>query len=287
MSSQEFVRLWNQVHLLHQTVASLIELQRSWLMASSAAKELSAPHPETPLAALLTQLDELRDQLQPDAQVAEDRVRLLQTDEKNHFGEISVERVNVVEPDGRTSLVISNQAKMPDIILNGETFKRGGFGNQASILFYTEEGNECGGLVNWGKAGEHGFEGGGTLIFDQVVPGYETEKIGLLHEVKEGERAAGLFVNASPSLSLDQLREQLRALEQMAEGPEKIAARKVIESIGARRVFLGEGEDQAALLSLNDLQGKPRLRLAVDAQGAAHLEMFDADGQLVARFPAD
>ena len=275
------------MHLLHQTVASLIQLQRSWLTASSPAKELSAPHPETPLAALLTQLDELRDQLQPYTQEAADRVNLLQTDERPHLGEITVDRVDVVEPDGRTSLVISNQAKAPDVIIKDQAFKRGGFGDQAGIIFYTEEGYECGGLVNWGKTGEHGFEGGGVLIFDQCVPGYEAEKIGVLHQVKEGEREAGFFVNASPSLPLHMITEHYRALEQMAEGPEKAAAIKAIEAIGARRVFLGEGEDQAALLSLNDLQGKSRLRLAVDAQGAAHLEIFDADGQLVARFPAD
>lgn len=287
MSSQEFVLLWKQVHLLHQTVASLIELQRSWLTTSFVTKELSSSALEAAQAALLTELDALGDQLEPALQEAADRITLLQTDERTHLGEISVERVNVVEPDGRTSLVISSQAKAPDVVMSTETVKRGGMGSQACIIFYTEDGYECGGIVNWGKGGAQGFEGGGVLIFDQAVPGYEWEKLGIVKMEQEGSQQAGLFVNASPSLPRLEYLKRYRALVLMEEGPEKIAAMKALESVGARRVYLGEGEDQAALLSLHDLQGTPRIRLAVDAQGSAYLEVFDADGQRVARFPTD
>ena len=66
--------------------------------------------------------------------------------QRQRFGEIDVQRINVIEPDGKVRMVISNKTRAPDAVLGGKTFKRQG-GNSAGIIFYNEEGDEDGGLV--------------------------------------------------------------------------------------------------------------------------------------------
>src|ERR1051325_5572602 len=48
-----------------------------------------------------------------------------ETQQKQKFGEIDVERINIVEKDGKLDLVISNSDRMPPAIVNGKTFKNG------------------------------------------------------------------------------------------------------------------------------------------------------------------
>jgi len=66
-----------------------------------------------------------------------------------NFDQITVHRINVVEPDGTLRLVISNHAALPGIIVHGkeQPFPR----PQAGMLFYNDEGSENGGLIFGGR----------------------------------------------------------------------------------------------------------------------------------------
>src|SRR5581483_2179507 len=146
MFSNELVLLWMQIDTLHKAVAELIEAQRVALVLSRSSESTSGAQklPEAS-EALLTHLNELQDRLQPYAQEAFSHVSSTSVQEKLSFEEIDVERVNIVEPDKTPRLILSNQAKAPDPLMDGKVFTRQG-GNQAGIIFYNEEGNECGGL---------------------------------------------------------------------------------------------------------------------------------------------
>ncbi len=65
--------------------------------------------------------------------------------EKPHFEEISVERINLVERDGRVRLVIANEARSPAVVLSGKTLSKPG--GRAGMIFYNDEGDESGGLI--------------------------------------------------------------------------------------------------------------------------------------------
>ena len=57
---------------------------------------------------------------------------------RKSFDEITVHRINVVEPDGTLRMVISAHARLPGIIVHGkeQPFAR----PQAGMLFYNDEG---------------------------------------------------------------------------------------------------------------------------------------------------
>lgn len=169
--------------------------------------------------------------------------------ERTSFDEITVHRLNVVEPDGTLRMVISNHAKLPGIIVHGkeQPFAR----PQAGMLFYNDEGSENGGLVFGGRRNARGevVDSGGSLSFDK----YGANQIVQLAGVDDKEdRFAGLIVTDSPA------------------GTE-----------AHRRIWVGRGEDGAATVALMDASGKKRILMEVRADGTPSLSFLDANGKVV------
>src|SRR5215212_639585 len=65
--------------------------------------------------------------------------------QKQKFAEIDVERINVVEPDGKLRMVISNRPRSIGPIYKGKPFGYAG-GARPGIIFFNDEGSENGGL---------------------------------------------------------------------------------------------------------------------------------------------
>ncbi len=168
---------------------------------------------------------------------------------RTSFDEITVHRINVVEPDGTLRMVISNHAKLPGIIVRGKEQPLAR--PQAGMLFYNDEGSENGGLIFGGRRNARGeiIDSGGSLSFDK----YGANQIVQLAGVDDKEdRFAGLIVTDSPT------------------GTEV-----------HRRVWVGRGEDGAATVALMDTNGKSRIVMEVRADGTPGLSFLDADGKVV------
>src|ERR1044071_5946611 len=67
-----------------------------------------------------------------------------QTAQKGRFTEIDVERINIVEPDGKLRMVISNRPRSIGPIYQGKPFGYAG-GTRPGIIFFNDEGSENGG----------------------------------------------------------------------------------------------------------------------------------------------
>src|ERR1700685_3639826 len=105
--------------------------------------------------------------------------------------ELTVHRIDVVEPNGTLRMVISDHARLPGIIVHGKShpYDR----PQAGMLFYNDEGTENGGLIFGGKKNEKGevVDSGGSLSFDK----YGANQIVQLAGVDDStDRFAGLIV---------------------------------------------------------------------------------------------
>jgi hypothetical protein len=62
------------------------------------------------------------------------------------FDEIDVERINIVEPNGRYRMVLSNRPRSIGPIYKGKPFGYEG-GGRPGIIFFNDEGTENGGLT--------------------------------------------------------------------------------------------------------------------------------------------
>src|SRR6266568_5008841 len=77
---------------------------------------------------------------------------VLQT-KKQKFEEIDVERINIVEKDGKLRMVISNEERQHPGIIDGKTLPRKE-GRPAGMLFFNDKGDEMGGLTFGGDTGK-------------------------------------------------------------------------------------------------------------------------------------
>ena len=212
-----------------------------------------------------------------------------QATQKARFSEIDVERINVVEPDGKYRMVISNKAKSIGPIAYGKPFGYPG-GTRPGIIFFNDEGTENGGLTFGGKTENGKFESGVHLSFDQ----YNQDQVVVLdYQDENGTRRTGLTFADRADVPIMELVAQMDSIKTLPDGPAKDAAQQKVLAprngipLYAERVYVGRNRAKAAVLRLSDQSGKTRLRLQVDSLGTPSLEFLDAEGKVVSRFPTE
>jgi hypothetical protein len=218
---------------------------------------------------------------------------VFQVERKQKFGELNVERINIVEPDGRVDMVITDKMHFPPPMWKGKPMEIGRQGmaseGMPGIIFYNAEGDEAGGLAfsSSDRNGKH--QAGTALMFDQYE---QDELVGIEYDEENGERTAGLHVWERPNTPLMDLIRKSQALQNMPEGPAKQAAMKASQEAGARgefggqsRVFVGKNPKDTSEVTLADAQGKPRIRMTVEGGGQARLEFLDQDGKVLYSLP--
>ncbi|HLY17058.1 MAG TPA: hypothetical protein VKR61_07525 [Bryobacteraceae bacterium] len=200
------------------------------------------------------------------------------------FDEISVRRLNIVEPDGTLRMVLSGKAQCPGMIIKGKEYPREDR-QTAGIIFFDDEGTEDGGLIFGGAKGKDGkVESFGHLSFDQ----YQQDQVFSIDASEEdGGRRSGISIvdrGDYPIMEAFEASVRIRQLplaEQEAEWKKFMATHPG----DAQRAYFGRTRDRAVGLRLMDQQGHERIRLQVKADGSPVLELQDAAGAVVARMP--
>jgi hypothetical protein len=205
------------------------------------------------------------------------------SNQKTKFEELDVERLNIVEKDGKLKVVLANAAKAPPVIFNGKTLSKGS--RSPGLYFYNANGEECGGLAYDTSEKDGKYEAHSGILFDQYN---QDQTVGITYSDANGNRSAGLNVWDRPDTPIWVSVEKLEAVRAMKDDRERTEAlNKLIASgdLGASRVFVGKGRDKAAIVMLADGKGKPRLQMKVDAAGVAKLEFLDENGKVTYSLP--
>jgi hypothetical protein len=199
-------------------------------------------------------------------------------DARQHFGEIDVERINIVERDGTPRFIFSNKARFPGIIVHGKEYPHPSR-KTAGMLWFSDEGTENGGLTAGVEHGPDGTTASGLLTFDQYD---QDQTVGLRYDEHNGQRSAGLQVWDRPDYPIERILDALR----LPNGPEKTRRLDEFKKGNATRLYAGKTPDRAAVVQLADPQGRPRLRLSVDSAGIARVEFLDENGRVTSTLPS-
>jgi hypothetical protein len=201
-----------------------------------------------------------------------------------NMGEITVERVNVVDASGTLRMVISNKDRMHPGVMDGVTIDRPR--PVAGLLFFNDEGDEVGGLTYTGRLDGERRTASGSLTFDQLK---QDQTIGFRYNEADGRRIAALEVWDRADARLSDLIKKLNDANRIADESARAAAianARADAPAAPRRVFVGKNADRAAVVSLADAAGRPRLNLIVEAAGEARIEFLDEGGKVVSRMPS-
>lgn len=208
-----------------------------------------------------------------------------QSGQRQRFDEIDVERINVVEPDGRLALVIANEQRLPGVWMDGR--EHGEREGMNGLIFFNSEGDESGGLIHWSERTPEGIRAGGQLSFDR----FESDQVVALNYTENpGWYGAGLTVSHFPLASTKEWLATRDSIGRLPEGERDAALRALRRRFMAegkwetKRMFVGE-EGRASLLRLNDRRGRPRVQLMVDSLDVPRLEFLDTLGAVVHTLP--
>src|SRR4051812_5445274 len=173
-----------------------------------------------------------------------------------NFDEITVQRINIAEPDGTLRTIISNKSAAPGLYVKGKESPRED-PPTAGMIFLNDEGSEIGGLIFGGSKDAAGkIESHGHLSFDQYMA---SEVFAIDAYEQDNER--------SSRLNIFDWRDRPGEQSQT-------------------RVTLGKTTDRAVGLALKDSHGRDRILLRVKADDAPEFLILDSNGKIVSRFPA-
>lgn len=202
---------------------------------------------------------------------------------------LQARRIEILNDDGRYALVLAGRGYLPGPMFDGKEYSpalSGGREQGSGMIFFNESGDEVGGLTYHGQATGDSYRSSGGIMFDQFR---QDQVVGLSYSDNGRNRSAGLHVwDRSPEVELGNI---MHILEQRANasGAVRDSLEQVLREIpgmdqSAHRIFLGS-ENRTATLLLRDTEGRPRVRLYVDAANAARLEFLDETGKVVDAFP--
>jgi hypothetical protein len=197
--------------------------------------------------------------------------------------QLTVRRINVVEPDGTLRLVIADKAEFPGGFIKGRELHRTDR-SSAGMLFMNNEGTENGGLLFGGyqsKDGEtHSY---GHLSFDA----YEQDQAMSIDFNQNGARKTASYQindNATGTLFTPEVLGAFDRAQAMPSGPERQQALKKLQQkypvkLEARSSMAREA-DGSAVLRLRDASGRTRILLRVTSDGTPSMEFLDAAGKV-------
>jgi hypothetical protein len=201
---------------------------------------------------------------------------------KQKFEEIDVERINIVEKDGKLRMVISNQERQHPGVVNGKIIERNG-PRPPGMIFFNHLGDEMGGMI-FGDNGPNGHFG--SLTWDKVR---NDQTIGFRHlEGDDGTCQSGLEVWQQPNLPSDVVNAKYEAASKITdENARKAAIQAMIDNgeLTRNRLFIGKRRDNSTMLLMSDVKGKPRIRMQVAPDGAPKLEFLDEAGKVIYSLP--
>lgn len=191
--------------------------------------------------------------------------------------EITVQRINIVDADGKLRLAISNKSKFPAGSIDGRELQPPG-GRGPGMLFFNEDGDECGGLIFAGD-GESGAAGG-ALLFDRLK---QDQTLGMMYVEESGKHSQGFYVWDRPDTALPEFVDKVREIEAISNEDERKRRFEDFYSkgpAGAPRLFAGRERDGSSCILLMDSMGRPRIRLAVEADDNPVIDVLGADGEV-------
>ncbi len=199
------------------------------------------------------------------------------------FDEITVGRIDIVEPDGTKRIILSSKARFPGDFLEGKERPRPDRDAFAGMLFINEEGTENGGLIQKGSIGADGkIASGLSLTFDRFR---QDQALQLINHDGAAYQMTGIGINDVPhfaTTSMDDMRrfgEERRALPEAARNA---YWNRLAEAgrLSQNRIWLGNTGDKGSALQLKDARGRTRMMLLVAADGKAEIRMLDEQGRV-------
>jgi hypothetical protein len=196
------------------------------------------------------------------------------------FDQLTVHRINLVEPDGTPRLIISDRAEFPGTFMRGKEYSRPDRRDAAGLLFINDEASEMGGLIWSGLKDKYGrVQNHAHLSFDQ----YEQDQIFVIDSGREDQDSFSVIrIGERGDYPIQQALDAKLQIDKLPEDQQAAEWKKFFTTHtgDADRIYLGRSPDKSASLRIKDDHGHDRLIIRVDAGGNPVIQFLDEGGKV-------
>ncbi|RDI39929.1 hypothetical protein [Falsibacillus pallidus] len=210
-------------------------------------------------------------------------------DEKtNKMTELELEKLNIVDKQGTVRMTLFNQDHIPPALMDGEDILPGHRDDNpfAGIMFFNNEGDECGGMIFGNERDEEGnYRASASMTFDQYK---QDQVVQMMYIDDNGERHYGFNIFDRPDVSLKQQLDETKEIEESHLDDE--AKAEAIDQVwkgSTQRAFMGKNKKGEVSVKLMDSKGKDRIRMVVDENDIPRMEFLDGEGNVLYKLPPD
>jgi hypothetical protein len=172
------------------------------------------------------------------------------------FDTLTVQRINIVEPDGTLRMVLANNRRIPNIIIHGREypdFNGRKASTAAGILFYDAQATESGGLTFGGRKDANGaISRFGHLSFDR----YDQDQMFSIDATDDGTtHASSIRMIDQPNWPIQELLDLLERIQTLPPDQQQAEIAKFLEThpLGAGTRTILANDQQAGNPSLKFL----------------------------------
>jgi hypothetical protein len=201
-------------------------------------------------------------------------------DKVGKFDELLVKKISVLGEDNSLRMVISNETRQHSGRMNGKDWPKRE--RPAGMIFFNNEGDECGGLIYKTKEKDGKIISGMSFTMDNYK---DDQVIQLLNDEYYSNGKAlierGISINQFPEgTNIDDRNKKLEELQKLPDNAErKGKIRELMQKEGSvNRLFLGKTKGNSSGLFLSGPDGQPKMMIYVDDKGNPKIQTFDDKG---------
>jgi hypothetical protein len=200
------------------------------------------------------------------------------------FDEIEVRRISIVDERGVMRMSLSGKPMHPGLFRGEVIVQRDR--PTAGLLFFTEEGTECGGLTFIGRTNERGHvddEAGLTM------DAYEQDQVMWLHRgQRRGRSIFGLVLAEQPFSPLTEFVKWIKGVRKWAFLLVYLLNprfRQRLQEAHGMRLSIGRVRGKDVGVFMYDTKGRRRIRMVVDGVDVPRMEFLNEAGKVTHALP--
>jgi len=199
---------------------------------------------------------------------------------KLEFDELTLKKLNLIGEDGSLRMVISNETRQHPGRMNGKDFPKRD--RPAGIIFFNNQGDECGGIIANVSTDNGATNSGMSFTMDNF---HDDQVIQILNDetyengnakiqrgltIKEFPIGSDIVSRINKFEELEKIKDQKERDQKMDELWKKEGSKK--------RLFVGRNRNNDSGLFLYDTYGNPKMKIYVNKDGEAKIEIIDNEG---------
>ena len=203
-------------------------------------------------------------------------------DRINKFDEIEVKKITVLGEDNLPRMVLSNENRQHSGRMSGKEWSKRE--RPAGIIFFNNQGDECGGLVYQTKEKDGKIISGMSFTMDNYK---DDQVVQILNDEYYANGKSyiqrGININQFPTgTNIDDRNKRIEEINKINDEKEReLKLNDLWKKEGSvNRVFLGRTKGNSSGLFLSGPDGKPKMMIYVDESGNPKLQTFNDKGEI-------